>query len=111
MVSDTCGVNTAGQIWLNSKNAKEIPVLEMSRWILASKTESKRVVRHEIAHILQFLCDYDEQGRWHGKDFTKALKIVSPNNYKRGVNSDRGWHTSTDILKARKVYHPLTKVQ
>ena len=110
MISDTCGVNTAGQIWLNSTYPDELPVLEMSKWILASDKEAKRGVRHEIAHIIQFLCDYDPTKRWHGKDFTKALKIVSPNNYKRGKDSDRGWHETPEILQARKIYHPLTKV-
>ena len=75
MISDTCGVNTAGQIWLNSIYAKEIPILEISKWILASDKEAKRVVRHEIAHIIQFLCDYDENKKWHGKDYIKALKV------------------------------------
>ncbi len=111
LVSDTCGVNTAGQIWLNSKYADEIPILEMSKWILASDKEAKRVVRHEIAHIVQFLCKYDEIGTWHGRGFNIALKIVSPKNYKRGKHSDRGWHETSDILKARKVFHPLTKVR
>ena len=41
MISDTCGVNTAGQIWLNSIYAKEIPILEISKWILASDKDAK----------------------------------------------------------------------
>ena len=105
--SGTCGVETAGQIWLSPKGDDE-PLLEMSSWIMVDINQAKRVVRHEIAHILQFVCDLNVEN-WHGKGFGTALKIVSPTLYKYSKRSDRGWHTNTQIEEARGKFHRLTK--
>jgi len=104
--SDSCGVETAGQIWLSPKG--DTPDLEMSSWILVDANQAKRVVRHEIAHIVQFVCDL--QGSWHGRGFGEALRIVSPMLHKYGKRSDRGWHTTPEIEKARRKFHRLTMI-
>jgi len=105
--SGTCGVETAGQIWLNP-NGKEEPILEMSSWIMVDRNQAKRVVRHEIAHILQFVCELNTEN-WHGSGFGEALRIVSPTLHKYSERSDRGWHTNSNIEKERRKYHRLKK--
>tara|TARA_Y100001951_G_scaffold28999_1_gene22715 strand:+ start:632 stop:1084 length:453 start_codon:yes stop_codon:yes gene_type:complete len=70
--------------------------IHIANWILKDESEAKAVVRHEVAHLVQH---YEHgQCRPHGKEFTKALKIVSPNTWRK----DRHWHDNPEIAKARK---------
>ena len=96
----TCGVNIAGQTWIYKTGESEI---ELSSWILVSKTETKRVIRHEIAHILKAIGNLP--GASHGKIFTDVLKVVSPVYWKK----DRHWYQSPKIDLARKIHHPRLK--
>ena len=100
-ISDTCGSDTAGQVWCNIPNGRID--IELSRWILVDKTQALRIVRHELAHALTAICKLG--GAKHGKEFTKALKIVSPRTFRK----DRHWHDTVTVFKARKKYHPKTK--
>ena len=70
--------------------------VHIAQWMLADASEAKGVVRHEIAHLLQ----HYEHGecRPHGKEFTKALKVVSPTNWR----NDWYWHDSWTLWEARK---------
>ena len=70
--------------------------IHVANWILKDESQAKAVVRHEVAHLLQ---RYEHAScRPHGKEFTKALKIVSPNTWRK----DRHWHDSVEIAEARK---------
>ena len=70
--------------------------VHIAQWILADESEAKGVIRHEVAHLVQH---YEHgQCRPHGKEFTKALKIVSPNTWRK----DRHWHDNPEIAEARK---------
>jgi len=101
-ISDTCGSDTAGQIWCDvSRRRMEI---ELSRWILVDRKQTLSTIRHELAHALTAICELG--GAKHGKEFTKALKIVSPRTFRR----DRHWYDNDSVFKARKKYHPKTRI-
>ena len=70
--------------------------VHIAQWILADESEAKGVVRHEVAHLVQHY--QAEGGRPHGKEFTKALKLVSPKTWRR----DKYWHDNPLIINARK---------
>ena len=70
--------------------------VHIAQWILADESEAKGVVRHEVAHLVQHY--QAGGGRPHGKEFTKALKLVSPKTWRR----DRHWRDNPLIIKARK---------
>ena len=70
--------------------------VHIAEWILADEAEAKGVVRHEVAHLVQFY-KYDTC-KPHGKEFTSALKIVSPTSWRK----DRHWRDNPNIAKARK---------
>ena len=98
----TCGVNVAGQTWIYENGQSDI---EISEWILIDIDETKRVVRHEFAHIVKEYALLE--GKPHGKGFTTALKAVSSQQWRR----DRHWHPNSEIDKVRFRIHPrLTKV-
>lgn len=70
--------------------------IHVANWILKDECQAKGVIRHEVAHLLQH---YEQAGcRPHGKEFTKALKVVSPNTWRR----DRHWYDNAEIAEARK---------
>ena len=70
--------------------------VHIAQWILASDSEAKGVIRHEVEHLVQhYTNDFSKP---HGKEFTSALKIVSPTNWRR----DRHWHDSNEVKQARK---------
>ncbi len=93
----TCGVVTAGRtIGYTISN----PVIQFSSWILVDKQQAKRTARHELAHVIQVLCDLE--GGFHGRGFNKALKITAPRTFR----TDRRWVTNMKIEKARKIHHP-----
>ena len=70
--------------------------IHIANWILKDESQAKAVVRHEVAHLLQH---YEQEDcRPHGKEFTKALKIVSPKTWRK----DRYWYDNPEIAKARK---------
>jgi len=96
----TCGINTAGQTWIYKTGESDI---ELSSWILVSKYEVKRVIRHEMAHVLKTACKLE--GRPHGKVFNNVLKSVCPITWRK----DKHWYTSTKIDAARKIHHPRLK--
>ena len=97
-VVKTAGVKYAGM-------AHSDMVIDISRWILEDKTEAKGTLRHEVAHLLHV---YSKQGGdSHGKEFTAALKIVSPTTWRK----DRHWHPNPIIEKARIQVHPTAKVR
>ena len=97
---DTCGVVTAGR---TIGNTISNPVIQFSSWILVDEHETKKTARHELAHVVQVLCDLD--GGFHGRGFNKALKITSPRTFR----TDRRWRTNMKIEKARKLRHPKAK--
>ena len=70
--------------------------IHIANWILKDESEAKGVVRHEVAHLVQFY-KYDTC-KPHGKEFTSALKIVSPTSWRK----DRHWRDNPNIAKARK---------
>ena len=70
--------------------------VHLAQWILADESEAKAVVRHEIAHLEQHYVNGDCPP--HGKEFTSALKIVSPKTWRK----DRHWHDNAQIAEARK---------
>ena len=98
-VSDTCGVETAGQIWCD---ADQIDI-ELSSWILVDEKLTQSVIRHELAHALVFLCELE--GSSHGRGFTQALKLISPRLFRR----DRHWHDTLAVYTERKKHHPKTQ--
>ena len=98
--SPSCGVNVAGQTWIYKTGEADI---ELSSWILVSKIETKRVIRHEVAHILKAICKLP--GSSHGKAFNSTLKLVSPRMWRK----DRHWYQSKVIDQARKIHHPRLK--
>ena len=98
--SPTCGVSVAGQTWIHKNGESEI---ELSSWILISKSETKRVIRHEIAHVLKHLCSLS--GSVHGQNFNTVLKAVSPRTWRK----DKHWYTSPVIDKERKKHHSRIK--
>jgi hypothetical protein len=70
--------------------------VHIAQWILVCDSEAKAVVRHEVAHLVQH---YTHEGcKPHGKEFTEALKIVSPKTWRK----DKHWHDSPEVEKARK---------
>ena len=101
IVTDTCGVNTAGQTWYYSE---EESIIELSSWILYDIEEARKVIRHEFAHVVQCYCKYE--GGMHGRGFNKALKIVSSTRWRK----DKHWDTTPRIDEARKKYHPKIRV-
>lgn len=70
--------------------------IRIADWILVDSTEAKATVRHEIAHALQHY-KYGMNVRSHGKEFIEALKIVSPNGWRK----DRHYQETPEIVKAR----------
>ena len=68
----------------------------LANWILRDSSQAKAVVRHEVAHLLQHY-KYGES-KPHGKEFTEALKVVSPKTWRK----DRHWYDSPEVEKARK---------
>lgn len=72
--------------------------VHIAQWILSDESEAKGVVRHEVAHLLQHYIAGGKPCRPHGKEFTEALKIVSPKTWRR----DRYWHDNDTIVQARK---------
>jgi len=72
--------------------------VHIAQWILADESEAKGVVRHEVAHLVQHYQAGGKPSRPHGKEFTQALKLVSPKTWRR----DRYWHDNPIILKARE---------
>jgi len=70
--------------------------VHIAQWILACDSEAKAVVRHEVAHLVQHYTN--DNSKPHGKEFTIALKIVSPKTWRK----DRHWHDSLVVEKARK---------
>jgi hypothetical protein len=70
--------------------------IRIADWILVDSTEAKATVRHEIAHALQHY-KYGTNVRSHGKEFIEALKIVSPNGWRK----DRHYQETPEIVKAR----------
>ena len=70
--------------------------VHIAQWILANESEAKGVIRHEVAHLVQHYLNGECQH--HGKEFTSALKVVSPRSWRK----DRHWHDSPEIAKARK---------
>ena len=99
-VSDTCGVGIAGQLWYYEN---EPSLLELSSWILVDKNETRRVIRHELAHDIKTFCGM--VGKVHGRGFNQALKAVSRNRWKK----DKHWYTNVEIDLARKKFHPRLK--
>lgn len=93
----SCGVTTAGR---TIGNTIANPVIQFSSWILVDDQQTKRTARHELAHVIQVLCDLE--GGFHGRGFNKALKITAPRTFR----SDRRWVTNIKIEKARKIRHP-----
>jgi len=96
----TCGANTAGQTWIYEDGQSDI---EISSWILVDEEETIRVVKHEFAHTIKEYAYLE--GKPHGKGFTKALKAVSSQQWRR----DRYWHTNRDIDRARIQIHPKVR--
>ena len=94
---DTCGVTTAGR---TIGHTIANPVIQFSSWILVDEQQTKRTARHELAHVIQVLCDLE--GGFHGRGFNKALKITAPRTFR----TDRRWVTNMKIEKARKLRHP-----
>ena len=97
-ISDTCGSDTAGQIWC----AKNYIDIELSSWILVDKKQTLAVIRHELAHAIAFLCRLG--GTNHGKEFNQALKLTAPKTFRR----DRHWGDTKAIYRERKKHHPKT---
>ena len=74
--------------------------IEVSSWILKDDNVAKGVVRHELAHAIQDFLNIE--GRSHGKEFLKILRVVAPRNWRR----DRHWRSTPDIQLARIKIHP-----
>ena len=102
VITDTCGVGTAGQTWVYAEGPSDI---ELSSWILVSLDETRRVIRHEIAHIVKTICGLD--GKSHGRGYTTALKAVSQQHWKK----DKYWYPSYKINVARRKFHPRLKMK
>ena len=98
--SDTCGVNIAGQTWINVSGEADI---ELSSWILVAPLETKRVIRHELAHVIKHMCSI--RGNSHGKGLNAVLKTVSPRTWRK----DKHWYPTKKINIARKKIHPRLK--
>jgi hypothetical protein len=79
--------------------------VHIATWILRDSTQAKGVVRHEIAHLVQRYM-YGDSCRPHGKEFIQALKIVSPNNWRK----DRHWHDSPEVAEVRKECEHTNKI-
>ena len=95
-VVKTVGAGYAGMAWGSVK-------IEISRWILEDKLETRGAVRHELAHLLHV---YSRTGGGaHGKEFRNALKIVSPKTWRK----DRHWYPNPAIENARTQIHPGPK--
>ena len=92
-VSTSCGFNIAGQLWYYPN---EPSMLEISSWILVDANETRRVIRHELAHDIKTYCNL--AGKVHGKGFNQALRVVSNRRWKK----DKHWHTNQQIEEARK---------
>ena len=99
-VSNTCGVGIAGQLWYYEG---ESSILELSSWILVDIQETRRVIRHELAHDIKTFCGM--AGTVHGRGFNQALRGVSKKRWKK----DKHWHTTSKIDLARKKFHPRIK--
>lgn len=100
-ISNTCGVGIAGQLWYYEN---EPSLLELSSWILVDETETRRTVRHELAHDIKTFCGM--AGNVHGRGFNQALKAVSNKRWKK----DKHWHSNSKIDLARQKFHPRTKI-
>jgi len=79
--------------------------IRIADWILVDASEAKTTVRHEIAHALKNY-KYGMNGRPHGKEFIEALKVVSPNNWRK----DRHYRETPEIVKARIVSFNNNKI-
>ena len=99
-VSDTCGVGVAGQLWYYEG---EPSILELSSWILVDINETRRVIRHELAHDIKTFCGMG--GKMHGRGFNQALRVVSNKRWKK----DKHWYSNLKIDLARKKFHPKIK--
>ena len=80
-------------------------VIELSSWVLYDILEAKRVIRHEVAHVIKSFCKFD--GGVHGRGYYKVLRIVSGKVWKR----DRRWKNSVSIEKARSKIHPKIRIE
>ena len=100
-ISNTCGVGVAGQLWYYEE---EPSILELSSWILVDEEETRRVIRHELAHDIKTFCGM--VGKVHGRGFNQALRAVSKKRWKK----DRHWYTNGKIDLARKKFHPRIKL-
>lgn len=69
--------------------------IEVQKWMLVDKRQAYMVVRHEIAHFLHAWTG-QEVTKSHGKEFKKALKIISPKRWK----TDLHWKETPEIFAA-----------
>ena len=74
--------------------------IEVSSWVLKDDNVAKGVVRHELAHAIQDFLNID--GRVHGKEFLKILRVVAPRKWRRY----RHWLSTPAIQIARVKIHP-----
>ena len=101
MVRDSCGARVGAQTWVYKKTGEAY--IEISSWMLEDINEAKGVMRHELSHYVKEYCGLD--GRPHGANFNKVLKVVSPRYFRR----DRYWRNTKAIEKARLKLHPFAK--
>jgi hypothetical protein len=78
--------------------------IHIANWILRDSSQAKAVVRHEVAHLVQHYTH--KSCKPHGKEFTEALKIVSPTTWRR----DRHWQDNPEVAEARKECERSNKI-
>lgn len=69
--------------------------IEVQRWLLVDKKQSYIAIRHEIAHFLHVWTG-TEVTRFHGKEFKKALQVISPKRWR----NDLHWKVTSEIFAA-----------
>jgi len=70
--------------------------IKIAEWILSDLIESRRMIRHELAHILHFRLK--RTGHGHGEEYLRILEAVSGKKFEQ----DLGWSLTKKVLNARK---------
>ena len=92
----SCGPKVAGLTY-----GKRL--IKLSSWVTVDEEETLRVIRHEAAHVVKHVVKLP--GSHHGKEYSSALRIVSPELWRE----DKHWYPNTTIEEARLKIHTTSK--
>jgi hypothetical protein len=97
-VVESCGRNDKGSYIAGT--AKDNERIKLSSWVLFDLEETCGTLRHELAHIIVYICGLCESDP-HGDNFKRVLQAIAPTT----SNKDRYWHRTPAIEAAIERIH------